>query len=92
MNFRRRHACLVDPAPHSGTCSFFPVDHFATSISIRSKILGERMKCTGPFVKNATAQGDMSGRVSVLLMMIAHIAMGKVTSGKNVQYVVVLGW
>jgi hypothetical protein len=34
----------------------------------------------------------MSGLVSVLRMMIAHIAMGKVTSGKNVRDVAVLGW
>ncbi len=50
------------------------------------------MKCTGPFVKNATAQVETSGLVSVLRMMIAHIAMGRVTSGKNVQDVAVLGW
>jgi hypothetical protein len=50
------------------------------------------MKCTGPSVKNALALVDMSGLVSVLRMMIAHIAMGRVTSGKDVQDVTVLGW
>jgi hypothetical protein len=50
------------------------------------------MKCIGPFVKNAMAQVDMSGLVSVLQMMIAHIAMGRVTSGKHVHDVAVLGW
>lgn len=50
------------------------------------------MKCIGSFVKNATVRVDMSGPVSVLRMMIAHIAMGEVTSGKNVQDVAVLGW
>ncbi len=50
------------------------------------------MKCTGPFVKNATAQVDMSGLVSVLRMMTAHIAMGRVTFGRHVQDVAVLGW
>jgi len=50
------------------------------------------MKCTGSFVKNAMERVDMSGLVSVLRMMIAHIAMGRVTSGKNVQGVGVLGW
>ena len=43
-------------------------------------------------MKNVTAQVDMSGLVNVLLMMIAHIAMGGVTAGKNVQDVAVLGW
>ena len=43
-------------------------------------------------MKNAPAQVDMSGLVSVLRMMIAHIAMGKVTPGKNVRDVAVLGW
>jgi hypothetical protein len=50
------------------------------------------MKCTESFVKCAMAQVDMSGLVNVLLMMIAHIAMGRVTSGKNVQDAAVLGW
>ncbi len=50
------------------------------------------MKCTTSFAKSATAQADMSGLVSVLLMMIAHFVMGKVTSGKNVQDATVLGW
>ncbi len=43
------------------------------------------MKCTGPFVKNATEQVAMSGLVNALRMMIAYIAMEKVISGKNVQ-------
>ncbi len=50
------------------------------------------MKCTGPFVKNAPAQVDMNGLVNVLQMMIVQFAMGKVTSGKHVQNVAVLGW
>ena len=43
-------------------------------------------------MKNAPAQVDMSGLVSVLRMMIAHIAMGRVTSGKNVPDVTVMVW
>ena len=43
-------------------------------------------------MKNAPGQVNMSGLVSVLRRMIAHIAMERVTSGKNVQDVAVLGW
>ncbi len=43
-------------------------------------------------MKNATGQVDMSSLVGVLRMMIVHIAMVRVTSGKHVQDVAVLGW
>ncbi len=43
-------------------------------------------------MKNAMVLVDMSGLVNVLLMMIAHVAMGRVISGKYVQAVAVLGW
>jgi hypothetical protein len=59
---------------------------------MRSDILGEGLKCTGAFVKNATAPVDMSGLASVLRIAIAHIAMVRVTFGQNVQDVAVPGW
>jgi hypothetical protein len=58
---------------------------------MRSETLGEGMKCTGSFVKNATAPVDMSGLVSVMRIVIAHIAMVRVISGQDVQDVAVPG-
>jgi hypothetical protein len=51
----------------------------------------EKGKCTGSFVKDATAKGYMSGLVSALPRMIAHIAMERVISGKCVCDVADMG-
>ncbi len=84
LNIRRNYDRLGDTAPAPVPV---PSDSLISSRQHRhrSEILRGGIKCTGPFVTNATAQVEMSGLVNVLRMIIAHIAMERVISGKNVQ-------